>query len=94
MYKLSLKAVKDFSGIYQYTLNNFGEQQAERYTFEMESCLSSLGFSPYLGRDYSYLKAGIKRYDISKHAIFYRIRITRIFVIRILHYQMDSRSYL
>ncbi|MDB1122397.1 type II toxin-antitoxin system RelE/ParE family toxin [Vibrio algarum] len=94
MYKLSLKAVQDFSDIYQYTLNNFGEQQAEQYTFEMESCLSSLGFSPYLGRDCSHLKAGIRRFDISKHAIFYRIRLTHIFVIRILHHQMDSRSHL
>ncbi len=94
MFKLSKKAADDFGNIYEYTYLNFGEVQADRYTDEMESCLLNLSEAPMMGRDCSELSAGIRRHDFQKHAIFYRVRDADIFVIRILHQQMNAMLHL
>lgn len=90
MFKLSFKAAEDFGDIYQYTYLNFGERQADSYTEEMENCLTSLSHTPIIGLDCSELSAGIRRHDFQKHAIFYRVHESDIFVVRILHQQMNA----
>lgn len=94
MYKLSQKAEDDFGVIYEYTWLNFGEDQADDYTYDMERCLVMLSESPLIGRDYNQIKQGIRRYDYNKHAIFYRIRAHDIFILRILHQQMNPMLHL
>jgi toxin ParE1/3/4 len=94
MYKLSNKAANDFGGIYEYTYLNFGEVQAEIYTDEMDNCLNALADAPLIGRDCHYLKQGIRRYDHQHHAIFYRVRDCDIFIVRILHQQMNPMLHL
>lgn len=94
MYKLSQKAADDFGDIYEYTFLNFGEEQADNYTEEMELCLQTVSEAPFIGRDCSDLRLGIRRHDHQKHAIFYRVRDFDIFVIRILHHQMNPMLHL
>lgn len=94
MYKLSQKAADDFGDIYEYTFLNFGEEQADNYIEEMESCLQTASEAPFIGRDCSGLRPGIRRHDHQKHAIFYRVRDLDIFVIRILHQQMNPMLHL
>ncbi|HCH02616.1 MAG TPA: type II toxin-antitoxin system RelE/ParE family toxin [Vibrio sp.] len=94
MYKLSKKAEEDFGKIYEYTWLNFGEDQADDYTDDMDRCLLILSEAPLLGRDYSEIKQGIRRHDYKKHAIFYRIREQDIFILRILHQQMNPMLHL
>lgn len=94
MFKLSQKAAEDFGDIYQYTYINFGERQADCYTDEIEHCLTNLSQAPMMGRDCSELGAGVRRHDFQKHAIFYRVREVDIFVVRILHQQMNAMLHL
>lgn len=94
MYKLSNKAAEDFGGIYEYTFLNFGEQQADSYVEDMEACLNTLSGSPMIGRECSEIGPGIRRHDHQKHALFYRIREKDIFVLRILHQQMNPLLHL
>ena len=94
MYKLSVKATEDFAGIYEYTFLNFGSSQADFYTGEMESCLQNLSGQPLIGRELSDIGLGIHRYDYLKHAIFYQIRDKDIFIVRILHQQMNPTLHL
>ncbi|MFV0576796.1 MAG: type II toxin-antitoxin system RelE/ParE family toxin [Vibrio sp.] len=94
MYKLSKKAEEDFGAIYEYTFLNFGEDQADDYTEDMERCLSVLSEAPFIGRDCANLRHGIRRHDHKKHVIFYRIREMDIFIIRILHQQMNPILHL
>ncbi|MGF1708882.1 type II toxin-antitoxin system RelE/ParE family toxin [Enterovibrio baiacu] len=89
MYKLSNKAADDFGGIYEYTYLNFGEEQADIYVEEMEACLLTLSGEPLMGRDCGEIGPGIRRHDFQKHALFYRVRESDIFVLRILHQQMN-----
>lgn len=94
MYKLSQKAAEDFGDIYEYTHLNFGECQAEKYTEDMESCLQTVSEAPFIGRECNDLREGVRRHDFQKYAIFYRVREHDIFVIRILHQQMNPLLHL
>ena len=89
MYKLSQLAAEDFASIYDYTLLNFGEAQADSYTEEMEEVLLSVVHSPRMGRENSDIAEGVRRVDYRLHAIFYRIRDEDIFILRILHHKME-----
>lgn len=93
MYKLSLLAVEDFSGIFEYTLLNFGARQADAYTDDLESTLKLLANSPLMGHECPEISKGIRRHDHQKHAIFYRQREGDIFVLRILHQQMEPLKH-
>lgn len=89
MYKLSKLAVEDFTAIYECTLLNFGGRQADIYSSQLENTFHLLFSSPLMGHDCPEIAPGIGRYDHQRHAIFYRKREKDIFVLRILHQQME-----
>lgn len=89
MYKLSNLAVEDFAAIYEYSLLNFGVLQADLYTDQLESTFGLLSSSPLMGHECPEIADGLRRHDHQQHAIFYRQRDQDIFVVRILHQQME-----
>ena len=93
MYKLSNLAAEDFASIFEYTLINFGGRQADEYTSDLENVLNILSTSKVIGRDFPKIGDGVYRHDHQRHAIFYRQRKKDIFVIRILHQQMDPMRH-
>jgi len=93
VYKLSNLAAQDFAAIYEYTLLNFGTQQADAYTDDLVNCLTLLAGSPRMGYECPEIAEGVRRHDHQRHAIFYRQRDADIFVIRILHEQMEPMKY-
>ncbi len=93
MYKLTTLAVEDFSNIYDYTFQRFGERQADAYTETLEAFLNSVADMPSLGRDYPTIP-DVMRIEFQKHSIFYKIEHTDILVIRILHQQMNHVQHL
>ena len=94
MYKLSNKAAEDFETIYEYTYRNFGEYKADVYTDDMEKCLLLLSSSPQIGRTVDNIKKGVYRHNHEYHAIFYFIENDYVFILRILHQQMNPMLYL
>lgn len=94
MYKLSQLAAEDFAAIYEYTLLNFGARQADAYTDALDSTFRLLFSSPLMGTECPQLATEIRRFNHQRHAIFYRHREHDIFVIRILHQQMESDRYI
>lgn len=93
MYKLSKLAAEDFGAIYEYTLLNFGTHQADAYTDDLENALGLLSHSPQMGHECLEIADGVRRHDHHRHAIFYRRREHDIFVIRILHQQMEPMKH-
>lgn len=89
MYKLSELAAEDFAGIYEYSLLNFGLQQADQYTEDLQSALLLLSDSLRMGRDASNILVGIRQYEFESHSIFYRERASDILILRILHQSME-----
>lgn len=93
MYKLSNHAADDFTAIYEYTLLNFGVLQADAYTENLESTLRLLANSPLMGHECPKIADHVRQHDHQRHAIFYRRREQDIFVIRILHQQMEPMRH-
>lgn len=93
MYKLSNLAAEDFASIYEYTLLNFGVFQADAYTDNLENTFYLLSGSPLIGYECPEVGDGVRRYNHQRHAIFYRQREQDIFIIRILHQQMEPLKH-
>lgn len=93
MYNLSRMAADDFAAICEYTLLNFGARQADNYTHDLENALQLIASSPLLGHECSDIAEGIRRHDHQRNVIFYRQRERGVFVIRILHQQMEPLKH-
>lgn len=89
MYKLSRLAAEDFRAIYEYTLLNFGANQAD----DLDNALRLLAGAPLMGHECQAIADGVRRHDHQRHAIFYRQRANDIFIIRILHRQMEPMKH-
>ncbi|MFU8926266.1 type II toxin-antitoxin system RelE/ParE family toxin [Acinetobacter puyangensis] len=93
MYKLSNLAAEDFAAIYEYTLLKFGVIQADKYTDHLENIFNLLTSAPLMGHECPDIGLNIRRHDHNQHAIFYRPQKYGIFIIRILHQQMQPMKY-
>lgn len=88
MYKLTESAAEDFAGIYSYIRQKFDDRQADRYTNELEAFFLLLAKMPEMGRDYPAV-VEILLIEFQQHTIFYSIRDSDIFIVRILHQQIN-----
>lgn len=87
-YQLGPKGTTDLAEIFDYTVDTWGEQQAERYIDELARCFQLLADSPGLGRACDLISPGIRRYEQGKHVIFFKPERSGIIVSRILHQSM------
>jgi toxin ParE1/3/4 len=92
-YELTNKAVEDLTGIWEYTIDKWSEQQADRYyNLLLDSC-QDLANNPELGKNYEGITNDLCGLKTNQHIIFYRKRITQpIEITRILHGQMDLKK--
>ena len=80
--------------IYLYSLEQFGEKQAEAYIDDLYQRFAQIAASPTLGRDFSDIHDGAWRINQQSHAIYYRQAQQSIFVLRVLHQSMDPARHL
>ena len=92
-FHLSNKAVDDLAEIWEYTFDEWSEQQADHYyQFLLDIC-QELAKNPTSGKNYYEIKSNLLGYLANKHIIFYQvISESEIEVIRILHGSMDLKS--
>jgi toxin ParE1/3/4 len=92
-YELTHKAVEDLTGIWEYTIEQWSEQQADSYyNLLLDSC-QDIANNPELGKNYDGITKDLFGLKTSRHIIFYRKRINQpIEITRILHGQMDLKN--
>ena len=92
-YELTNKAIEDLNGIWNYTFDEWSEEQADKYYFEILDCCQFIAENQDLGRNYDEIENSLFGYLINKHIIFYQ-KITQvdILVVRILHTSMDLKQ--
>lgn len=88
------KSLQDLEGIWNYTLDTWGEDQADHYILELNDGFESLADHPEKGRACDDIREGYRKYDIGKHIVFYRLTLKGIEVVRILHQRMDPDRHL
>jgi len=92
-YQLTNKAVEDLNNNWNYTFDEWSEEQADKY-YEMllDNC-QTLADNPSLGRNYDGIAIYLFGMRAEKHIIFFRrIQQDEIEITRILHERMDLKN--
>jgi toxin ParE1/3/4 len=92
--RFSPRAARDLDAIFDYTVVQWGLEQAERYTDAIEAACRELAEMPGLAPRCDHYRQGYRRRAIERHAIFFRETDYGIAVVRILHGSMDVRRHL
>ena len=94
-YELTNKAVEDLSGIWEYTLERWSEQQADKYFNLLLGSCQDIANNPELGKNYEGITKDLFGLKTNRHIVFYRKRINQpIEITRILHERMDLKNRL
>ncbi len=93
-YRLLPKAEADFYDIYAYTHENFGEDQAEKYTSGLLDAFTLITEHPHIGRDIGHVRTGYFRYECDAHTIYYQQDAAGISIVRILGGKQDPLRHL
>lgn len=91
---LSPKAKSDFSGIWDYTLEEWGVEQAEKYARELWAEMQKQASDHSTSTDISNVRSGYRKKKSGSHVIFFKLIDDGIDVIRILHQRMDFDRHL
>jgi toxin ParE1/3/4 len=85
---VSDEAHADLDLIAAYTTDKWGWQQTDRYLTQLEDSFQHLAENPRMGRLCDAISAGLRRHEVGKHTVFYRIKPGGIRIVRVLHQQM------
>jgi toxin ParE1/3/4 len=91
---LTPKAKVDLSEIWDYTLSQWGSEQAEKYVRELWSAIQAQVNNHYFATDISYLRRGYLKIRSGSHVVFFKVTGSEIVVVRILHQTMDFDRHL
>lgn len=93
-YRLTNKAVEDLADIWNYTFDEWSEQQADDYYGMLIISCQKIATNPDLfGKRYDEIFDGLRGFKAGKHLLFYRILHNGdVEIVRILHERMDLRN--
>lgn len=91
---LSRRAKADVGIIWRYTVEQWGHNQAEIYVELIQSAVAAIATDPNLGRSCDEVRPGYRRYLAGSHVLFYRLKGSGVFVVRILHQRIDIQRHL
>ncbi|WP_343911968.1 type II toxin-antitoxin system RelE/ParE family toxin [Aquimarina litoralis] len=92
-FKLTNKAVEDLSKIWDYTLEVWSEQQADKYYEMLISNCQEIAYNPDLGKNYKRITKNLYGAKANRHIIFYRTTDENyVEITRILHERMDLKK--
>lgn len=90
---LTNKAVVDLANIWNYTFEQWSEQQADKYYQVLIETCGEIANNPGIGKNYNSIMNSLLGFKVNKHIIFYRIiSLEQIEITRILHEMMDLRN--
>ena len=84
-YRLTRQAETDFMQIGRYTQQNWGPSQRRAYLGDLVAAFEHLATRPELGRSRDDLRPNLLSYACGRHVIFFRRKVGRVEVLRILH---------
>jgi toxin ParE1/3/4 len=93
-FRLSPAAESDLDGIFDYTVHNWGLDQAKRYTDDIRDACQRLADAPHRAQRCDHIRTGYRRRTAGKHIIYFKQTPYGIVIVRILHHKMDTQSRL
>ncbi|WP_419739524.1 type II toxin-antitoxin system RelE/ParE family toxin [Ruegeria sp.] len=92
-YDLSKKAQDDLRGIWAYTEDRWGEQQADTYYRDIFKTIELLASGERKGRKAD-VRDGYLKYPVGRHFLYFTKVDGRIRIVRVLHQSMDVERHL
>ncbi len=94
-YVLTPRARRDLSEIWDYSADQWGAAQADRYIRLIATACGALSTGRAKGRSAEAIRPGYSRQTVGSHVVFYRNRNRGgIEIVRILHQRMDVERHL
>lgn len=94
-FHITKKAVDDLVSIWNYTIKEWSEEQAEKYYNLLLDTCENISENPKIGKSYEGITTDLLGFRVNMHIIFYRIPTDgAIEITRILHAQMDLKRRL
>ena len=95
-YRLSLLAFDDLDGIFDYTYEKWGAEQAHHYGDLVKKAVTELVEDPMrpTSKNRDDLLEGCRFYRVQHHYLFYRVKNDLVEIGRILHEQMNFEDHL
>ena len=87
-------ATSDLLDIWNYTVAEWGENQAEMYLNELSSACNKLSDGIIQGIEIDFVRPRYRKVLSGKHAIYYTRSENEIIIERILHQRMDVDAVL
>ncbi len=91
---LSPKAKADLGGIWDYTVTEWGIEQAEKYVRELYAEMERQATEHSTSINISDVRPGYRKKKSGSHVIFFKLTNEGIDIIRILHQRMDFDRHL
>ena len=70
-YRLTRRADNDLAEIADYTIGEFGIEQARRYRDALETCFLTLADNPLIGHSAEQFAPQLRRFEHASHIVFY-----------------------
>jgi len=93
-YKFSIAAEEDLESIVDYTLQNWGIDQANQYLDGLEQRAQSLADNPKTGTSCEDFGVGLRYFPYQSHALYYLKEQHGITIVRVLHESMSPELHL
>ena len=87
-------AQADLEGIWLYTYDQWGEDQATRYLRLLDIQIQELAADPERGKSREEIRAGYYSIRVGRHVVFYTFTDKMLGIQRVLHGQMDVERHL
>jgi toxin ParE1/3/4 len=93
-FRLTPAAERDLEGIWTYTRDEWGLEQADRYLDMLTVTFQTLADSPKSAPACDHIREGYRRRGVGRHMIYFRVMPYGIAVVRVLHERMDAPRHL
>ena len=87
-------AKSDLKGIWHYSFNKWGEDQADKYLLQLDAGMQGLTSNPNIGKSREKVRKGYRSIQINRHVIYYRLKGKIIDIVRVLHERMIPEKHL
>lgn len=94
-YLLSPAARADLEAIWEYTCEQWDDQQAEVYLRVLQHAIERAAADPRVGRAVDEIRPGYRKLAAGSHLLFYRLTSEGVVdIVRVLHQRMDADRHL
>lgn len=88
-FEISELALEDLDNIWEYKVEQWSNEQANKYYNEIFSALDKICVNSDTGKSIDEIKKGHRRTNVKFHMIIYKVKGSTIYIDRILHQKMD-----